>query len=105
MTKEEIKFAQEELDKIKEFQQRYVNIQLGFGQAEITKMRLETQLENINTAMDSLKEQLSTTQKEEQEFIADVNKKYGDGVLNPETGVFTPNTDPDTVLSDGTLSE
>jgi phosphopantetheine adenylyltransferase len=88
----EIKFVEKELEEIKEFQQRYVNVQMGFGQAEITRSRLEKQLENVDVFVEELRTTLVTIQEEEREFIENINKKYGDGVLNPETGVFTPNT-------------
>ena len=37
-----------------------------------------------------MKDQFEATQQEEQEFIQGVNDKYGDGVLDPQTGTFTP---------------
>jgi len=30
-------------------------------------------------------------QEDEQKFLDGITKKYGQGTLNPETGVFTPN--------------
>ena len=88
----EIKFKKKELEEIKEFQQKYVNVQMGFGQSEITRSRLEKQLENVDIYVDELRTKLATIQEEEKEFIERINETYGDGVLNPETGVFTPNT-------------
>ena len=87
----EVKFTEKELETIKSFQQKYLDVQLGFGQVEINRNRLDTQYEALDTGMEDLKETLSTTQTDEREFIETINKKYGDGVLNPETGVFTPN--------------
>ncbi len=86
----EIKFTQEELDNIQGFQQRYANIQLSFGQAEITRIRLDQQLVEVDTFTESLREQFADTQAEERTFIESINDKYGAGVLDPETGVFTP---------------
>lgn len=86
----EVKFTEDELTKINEFQQRYVNIQMGFGQLEITKMRLHQQLDGTDEASHSLIERFETVQEEEREFIQGVNEKYGDGVLDPATGLFTP---------------
>ena len=39
---------------------------------------------------ETLKEEYRKNQKTEQEFLDEINNKYGDGSLNPETGVFTP---------------
>ena len=87
---DEVKFTDEELKTIKEFQNKYFNIQMGFGQAEITKSRLERQLDDIFKDTDKLRKSLLTAQDEEKAFIEEVNKKYGDGVLDPQTGIFKP---------------
>ena len=90
MADTEVKFTQEELDKIQSFQQQYGNLQLQFCQSHITQLRLEEQLNSIDEMINNLNNNLTTLQEEERNFITDINKKYGDGVLNPETGVFTP---------------
>ena len=46
-------------------------------QIEDEKLRLETQYSEVK--------------KQEQNLVVTLNEKYGDGNLNPETGVFTPN--------------
>ena len=89
---DKIKFTQKELDTINEFRQKYLDIQMGFGQAEITRTRLENQFDKLENFSEDLRKQFDTIQGDEQKFIAEVNKKYGDGVLDPETGVFTPNS-------------
>ncbi len=95
-TKEEIKFTDEELEKISEFRKKYLDTQMGFGQAEITKTRLNRQHENLDKFIEDLRIQFDTIQEEEQKFIAGINEKYGDGVLDPDTGVFTPNSSQST---------
>ena len=94
-TKEEIKFTEKELESIKSFQQRYLDIQMKFGQSEIFRARLENQMTELEGLFESNREDLANTQKEEREFIDGINKKYGDGVLDPQTGVFTPSATPD----------
>ena len=51
---------------------------------------LERQLDDIFKATDKLRKSLLTAQDEEKAFIEEVNKKYGDGVLDPQTGIFKP---------------
>tara|TARA_Y100000310_G_C20320583_1_gene640554 strand:+ start:277 stop:570 length:294 start_codon:yes stop_codon:yes gene_type:complete len=89
---DKIKFDKEELEKINEFRQQYLDTQMGFGQVEITRTRLEKQFDNLEKFTDDLRKQFDTIQNDEQKFIAEINKKYGDGVLDPDTGVFTPNS-------------
>ena len=38
-----------------------------------------------------LKNSLKDLETEEKKFLDGITKKYGQGTLNPETGVFTPN--------------
>ena len=91
--KTDVKFTEKELEKIKSFQQEYVNVQMTFGQIELSKMRFEEQLTLLDESYENTAKELDKIQKEEREFITDINKKYGDGVLDPQTGVFTPRTE------------
>ena len=80
----EIKFTGEELTNIKNIQKSYTTIQQSFGQLKLAKLRLDEQ-ENI------LENNLSQIQEDENKFLEEITKKYGEGSLNPETGIFTPN--------------
>ena len=44
-----------------------------------------------STSKEDLQNKFTKTQKDEQKFIEEITKKYGDGTLNPETGTFIPN--------------
>ena len=88
---EEIKFTDDEMKKIKQFQESYVTIQQNLGQISIAELRLNQQLESLNNSENELKNKLVETQKNEQKFIEEITKKYGDGTLNPESGTFIPN--------------
>ena len=85
------KFTQKEMDKIKEVQSSYLGVQQAFGQLEVSRIRLEQQLDATQQAGVELRDKFTTVQKEEQEFIEGLNKKYGDGSLDLESGTFTPN--------------
>ena len=85
------KFSQEEMDKIKEIQSSYVGVQQAFGQLEVNRIRLEQQLDSTQKASVDLRDRFSDVQKDEQNFIEELTKKYGDGSLNLESGTFTPN--------------
>ena len=41
-------------------------------------------------ALDKLEDSLKSIQSEEKKFLDGITDKYGQGTLNPETGVFTP---------------
>jgi predicted FMN-binding regulatory protein PaiB len=81
---EEIKFTEEELKQVQDIRTSYVNIQNQFGQLKLAQIKLdEDEIE--------LEEALKSIQSEERKFLNGITDKYGQGTLNPETGVFTSN--------------
>ena len=88
---EETKFTKEEMNTISEIQEKYLEIQQKLGQVSLSKLKLEQQVEAINVLEKELLENFKQTQKEEKDFVDNITKKYGDGTLNPESGIFTPN--------------
>ena len=81
---EEVKFTEEELKQVHNIQASYVNVQNQFGQLKLAQIRLDEQEVDLEEA-------LKTIQSEEKKFLDGITNKYGQGTLNPETGVFTPN--------------
>ena len=80
---EEVKFNEEELKQVQNIQRSYANIQNQFGQLKITQIRLDNDEVVLEDALKSI-------QNEEKKFLDGITDKYGQGTLNPETGVFTP---------------
>ena len=96
MAEQEVKFTEDEMKQISELQKTYVNIQNTLGQLSISRMRLEQQLEEMKKNEDGVKSQFTQTQTSEREFVESINKKYGDGNLDLNTGVFTPKKSEET---------
>ena len=88
---EETKFTKEEMKIISEIQEKYLDIQQKLGQISLSKLKLEQQAEAIDKMEEELLENFKKTQNEEKDFVDNVTKKYGDGTLNPENRIFTPN--------------
>ncbi len=86
----EVKFSEEEMKSLTELQQTYANIQNALGGVSVQRMRVEAQAKDVDTAEAQLKSQFAENQTREREFVQSINKKYGDGNLNLENGVFTP---------------
>ena len=80
---EEIKFNDEELQELKKIQDSYLGVQNNFGQLKMAMFRLEQQEVDLEDTLQKI-------QSQEQTFLDGITKKYGQGTLNPETGVFTP---------------
>ena len=80
---EEVKFTEEELKQVQDIQRSYQNVQNQFGQLKMAQIRLDEQEVELEEALKSI-------QSEETKFLDGITEKYGQGSLNPETGVFTP---------------
>ena len=84
----ETKFTEKEMETVKNIQKKYMDIQQKFGQVSIAEIRLHQQLDALAEKKDELNANFYDTQTEEKEFIKEVTEKYGDGVLDPNTGEF-----------------
>ena len=80
---EEVKFTEEELKQVQDIQRSYQNVQNQFGQLKMAQIRLDEQEIELENSLKSI-------QKKEKTFLDGITDKYGQGSLNPETGVFTP---------------
>jgi len=80
----EVKFTEDELTQVQNIQKSYANVQNQFGQLKMAQIRLDEQEVELEEALKSI-------QDEEKKFLDKITEKYGQGSLNPETGVFTPN--------------
>lgn len=85
-----IKFSDEEMAKIRNIQQVYSEIALQLGQLALQRIQLESQLSQLDLDAMNAKDKFLKMQEEEREVAKTLQTKYGDGVLNPETGEFRP---------------
>ena len=90
---EGVQFTEDEMKTVTDIRQAYVNIQGAFGQISINRIKLEQQLQELDKAEGDVQKEFSDNQSTEKEFLDSINKKYGDGNLDVNTGVFTPKTD------------
>jgi hypothetical protein len=88
---EQVKFTEAEIKSLDGIRNKYFEIQNAFGQLTISRMRIDEQLNKLEDSEGQLKTDLLTTNKEEQQFVDEISKKYGPGTLNPQDGTFTPN--------------
>ena len=89
--KQEVKFSEEELTQVQNIQKSYADTTNKFGQLSIAKIRLSEQEVSLDKEEEKLRESFNKIQQDEQDFLDTITKKYGQGTLNAETGVFTPN--------------
>ena len=87
----EVKFTEEELKQVGDIQVSYANTTNKFGQLSLAKLRLSQQEKSLDNEHELLSKTFAKIQEDEQKFLDGITEKYGQGSLNPETGVFTPN--------------
>ena len=92
MTEEtkKITFSEEEMKQLQDIQQGYVSIQAQFGQLKMAMLKLDEQAKRMNEQEITIEENLKSHQDKEKKFLDGITDKYGQGTLNPDTGVFTP---------------
>ena len=90
MADKEVKFTEEEMEQIGELQKGYMNLQNALGQLSVNRIRLEQQFDDLNEAEDNIRSQFTENQTKERNFVDQINKKYGDGNLDVNTGIFIP---------------
>ena len=84
------KFSEDEMKIVKEIQQKYVDIQHKLGQLSVAEIRLNQQMDALQESRQDLNEKFFKTQQDEKSFIKEITDKYGDGILDPETGQYNP---------------
>ena len=90
---EPIKFTEEEIKKLDDIQFEYSRIKDNFGGICLNKINLRNRIEELDDYENSLAKEYEDNRKNENSFMDELNKKYGDGNLDLNTGVFTPKTE------------
>ena len=81
------KVTEEELQTIKDLGTQYQTI--TFGQLKVQRMLLEQQIKGLDETEVKLESNYIEAQEKERALLKDMNEKYGQGTLNPQTGEFT----------------
>ena len=84
-----------EMENLKEIIETYNQCSGAFGQVEVQKMSLNQQLVAVEEQRSSVEEEWKANQAAETAFFGKLNKKYGPGSINPQTGEYTPQPEQD----------
>ena len=90
---EPVKFDSEDMEKIKKMQNDYFTFSAELGQLEIEKRSVEKRLSALKNIEEDAWKKYGELRTLEQTMIDDFNKKYGDGVLDLESGTFQPKSE------------
>ena len=85
-------FQAEDIQAVKDLQSRYATNTAQIGQIEVELHLLKKRLDQITDIRKTLFDSYEQLQKDEKELVASLNEKYGDGVLDLDSGRFIPST-------------
>lgn len=80
----------EELESVKELQQKYNQTVFEIGVAETQILTLEKQIKKLREDKTILLGDLDTIEQKETALVSTLQTKYSSGAINPETGEITP---------------
>jgi len=83
-------FEQQDIESVKNLQSSYASTTAQIGQVEVELHLLTKKLEELSSFRKSLFQQYEDLQNQERELVNTLNEKYGDGVLDLESGRFIP---------------
>lgn len=87
---EDIKFTEDEMTSLKQLQEDYTTKQEQLGQISVQRILLNQQIDSLQQRQEQLEKEYVEVQQREQSLVKTLNDKYGQGQLDPNTGVFTP---------------
>lgn len=88
---EPVKFTEEELTKLRELQSDFNNVIIKFGQLHIDEINLSKASVRLAAEKMKVQEEFDSITTREKTIGDELNAKYGAGILDPATGLFTPN--------------
>ena len=83
MVTQETKLTKEEIQQVKVVQDNRQKVINELGQIKLAELNLEKRLENAENTLEEL-------QQQENELAKYMETKYGNGVIDIDTGEFTP---------------
>lgn len=83
-------FEQQDVDAVKILQSDYATNTAQIGQVEVELHLLKKRLDEIQNLRVELFKNYESLQEKEKELVQSLNEKYGDGVLDLDTGRFIP---------------
>jgi len=85
-----IKFSAEEINKIQDLRTRGSRLVMELGQLEAELFMLDQQKERLMDSKRFITDRYMTMQREEQQLVQELNKRYGSGTVDVESGEFIP---------------
>lgn len=84
------KFTTEELKQITDLRNGHAQKINEFGQVELELLLTKQRMDSLEQTKLDLRAQYISLQEQEKQLVADLNKKYGEGTVDLESGEFVP---------------
>lgn len=84
-------FTPEEIEKIKQLQDRYNTLGVQLVQLKLAQKNAKDYLDSLNDQEQIIEQQIFDTNQEEKDLALQLDEKYGEGSLDLESGEFTSN--------------
>lgn len=85
-------FQAEDIESVKQLQAKYATVTAQIGQVEVELHLVTKRLTEIEAMRDELFKNYESLQNQETELVQTLNEKYGDGVLDLDSGRFISST-------------
>ncbi len=80
------KLTEQELEEMNMLREQYSKIMFDMGQLAYDKYQLEEQIKLIDQELTGLRSDIKTNGSRQDEFLEKIREKYGEGVLDTQTG-------------------
>lgn len=84
----EKEFDEQDIQTVKELQAKYATTTAQIGQVEVELHLMEKRFSDLREMRDKLFQTYEALQTQESELVNTLNEKYGDGVLDLDSGKF-----------------
>ena len=88
----EIKFTQEELEQIKQLRDNTNRIIYQFGEIDLELHLMQQRTNELQNLRTELQAEYQNQSNNERTLVDELNKKYGAGQVDIESGIFIPNS-------------
>jgi ribosomal protein S24E len=88
----EIKFTQEELEQIKQLRDNTNRIIYQFGEIDLELHLMHQRTNELQNLRTELQTEYQNQSNNERTLVDELNKKYGAGQVDIDSGIFIPNS-------------
>tara|TARA_B100000242_G_C42993240_1_gene461186 strand:- start:660 stop:947 length:288 start_codon:yes stop_codon:yes gene_type:complete len=91
MNKKEVKLTGDEMSEILMLNNEYQECLIKFGQLQLQKIQIETEKKQIEELEKKYLDMYTEVEKSEKKFKERVTRKYGEGEIDLEEGIYIQN--------------